>query len=470
MTVETLWRQDASRLSDLLALGEVSPSDLLDVYLSRIERIEPRLNAFAHLDMEGARAAAKAATARQRQRSRLGPLDGIPVAIKDNLYVAGLPAAWGSHLFADFTPEHDDICIERLRAAGAVILGKTNTPEFALSGHTTSPRFGTTRNPWDTSLTPGGSSGGASAAVAAGLVPLAIGTDAGGSIRTPAAYTGLVGLRPVNGRVPRRHGFPPMAIDFQAIGLLARTTRDIELLLRVLGGPDPRDPASLLVPAAAPADNQPLRIGWFDRIGEDASDSEVSTALAAILTQLESLGHIVRPVPPPFDLDRLRSVWPILSAAGAARVAKRDPAWRDKLSPAMVEVAEKGLALTATDYVNALDRLQEFRADTSAGWGEYDLLVTPTTPAPAWPVERDAPERIGGRPGTADAMGMFCGWVNAMGYAGLSVPAPVHPDGRPVGVQIIARPRHDTHALRLAAHLERLSSWSERWPALAGEA
>ena len=467
MTADPIWRRDATGLSDLLALGAVSPSQVLEVYLARIKALEPQLNAFAHLDMEGARAAAARASERQQRGERLGPLDGIPVAIKDNLYVGGQPASWGSHLFADFVPEQDDICVERLRAAGAVTVGKTNTPEFALSGHTTSPRFGTTRSPWDISLTPGGSSGGASAAVSAGLVPVAIGTDAGGSIRTPAAYTGLLGLRPANGRVPRRHGFPPMAIDFQAIGLLARTTRDIALLLDVMGGADPRDPVSMLVPPMTDAPHGALRIGWFDHIGDEHSDPEVAASLAEVLEQIGGLGHKVLPVSPPFDLAQLRSVWPLLSAAGAARVARRDPQWRDRLSPAMAELAEKGLALPAADYVDALDRLQAFRADTSAQWGEYDLLVTPTTPAPAWPVEQDAPALIGGRPGNGDMQGMFCGWVNAMGFAGLSLPGPAHPDGRPIGIQLIARPPHDGSILRLAAALERLGGWDTHWPALA---
>jgi len=467
MTSDPIWRKDAIGIADSFTLGEIKPSQVLNVFLSRIEALEPRLNAFAHLDVEGASSAAAAADERQRRGERLGPLDGIPIAIKDNLYVGTQPASWGSHLFANFVPERDDICVERLRAAGAVIVGKTNTPEFALSGHTTSARFGTTRNPWDTSLTPGGSTGGGSAAVSAGLVPLAIGTDAGGSIRTPAAYTGLLGLRPANGRVPRRYGFPPMAIDFQAIGLLARTTRDMAMLLGIVGRADPRDPASMLVPSMREVPGRPLHVGWFDSVGDEGSDDEVCTSLSSVLNQIRNLGHAVHRVAPPFDLAQLRSVWPILSAAGAARVARRDPQWRDKLTPAMAELVEKGLALSAADYVEALDRLQSFRADTSAKWGEYDLLVTPTTPAPAWPVGEDAPATIGGRAGNGDTQGMFCGWVNAMGFAGLSVPGPVHPDGRPIGIQLVARPSGENMLLGLAADLERLAAWDERWPSLA---
>src|SRR5262245_20732997 len=239
------WREDATGLTALLNTGRTTPIELLDIYLERCERLGPALNPFTLLDRTGATAAAQAAADRQKAGRRLGPLDGIPVLIKDNLYVAGLPAEWGSLMLKGFVPERNDICVERLLARGAVILGKTTTPEFALSGRTENKVTGTTRNPWDPRLTPGGSSGGAVAAVAAGLAPLAIGTDAGGSTRMPASYTGLVGLRPSNGRVPRRYGFPPMAIDFQAIGLITRTVRDLTLLFSTVAGPDVRDPISL---------------------------------------------------------------------------------------------------------------------------------------------------------------------------------------------------------------------------------
>src|SRR5262245_3531532 len=186
-----LWREEAATLSALLDARQITPPQLLDVYLERCDRLEPKLNAFTLIDREGAAQAAQAAAERQKAGSRLGPLDGIPVPIKDNLHVGGMPARWGSVMLEDFVPDRDDICVERLRAGGAIFLGKTTTPEFALSGRTESRVSGTTRNPWNLDLTPGGSSGGAVAAVAAGLAPLAVGTDAGGSIRLPASYTGL---------------------------------------------------------------------------------------------------------------------------------------------------------------------------------------------------------------------------------------------------------------------------------------
>src|SRR5260221_343455 len=287
-----LWRVDASTLAGMLDASKITPSELVEMYLDRCDRLEPVLNAFVFLDRQGAQRAAEEATVRQRAGRRLGPLDGIPVSIKDNLFVGGMPASWGSLLFQEHVPENDDICVERVRDAGAVILGKTTTPEFALMGRTQSRLKGITRNPWDPSLTPGGSSGGAVAAVAAGMVPLSIGTDAGGSIRMPASYTGLVGMRPSNGRVPRRYGFPPMALDFQAIGLISRSMADIDILLTVLSGADRRDPGSINLPPLASLD-RPLRIGWFTRIGDHTVDADVEAAHRQASEILTALCHNV---------------------------------------------------------------------------------------------------------------------------------------------------------------------------------
>src|SRR5262245_49481267 len=313
-----LWREDATGLAALLDTRQITPIELLEMYLERCDRLAPTLNAFTLLDRTGAAAAAEDATGRQQAGRRLGPLDGIPVAIKDNLFVAGLPAEWGSLMLKGFVPELDDICVERLRANGAIIIGKTTTPEFALSGRTENRVTGTTRNPWDPRLTPGGSSGGAVAAVAAGMVPLAIGTDAGGSTRMPASYTGLVGLRPSNGRVPRRYGFPPMALDFQAIGLITRTMRDLTLVFSAVAGPDVRDPISL--PASPPRRQaRPRRLGSFTNVGAEGASTEVVAAHAEALRQLAQLGYIIEPCSAPFDVTEIRGIWDTITAVGAAR-------------------------------------------------------------------------------------------------------------------------------------------------------
>nr|WP_314072785.1 amidase [uncultured Roseococcus sp.] len=434
-------RESATSMAARLAAGATTPTALLEESLSRIAALDGTLHAWAHVDAAQARAAAAEAESRQQAGRRLGPLDGIPVGVKDNLFVKDMPARWGSTFYRDHVPDRDDIVVERLRAAGAVIVGKTSTPEFALSGRTFSPITGHTRHPMDPRLTPGGSSGGATAAVASGMIPLAVATDAGGSTRLPASYTGLFGLRPSNGRLPRRWGFPPMAMDFQALGLVAGTLGDIELLYAALAGPDPRDPTSQRLPADPPAaTDRPIRIGWMNAYGEELADPFVRQAVAEAAQRLAGLDCEVVPAAPPYDLAAIRDIWGTVSAAGVARMASRFPErWASDSSESLRPMAERGRALSIPDLVEAVDRLNAFRADVSAAWGEYDALLMPSAAAPAWPAEDEFPREIDDRPGHPRAMNVFATWVNAVGYPGLNVPATPHPDGRPIGVQLVGR-------------------------------
>lgn len=456
------WQRDATAQAALLDARETTPLALLDQALARLDATEPVLKAFCHVDRDGARAAAEAATIRQAKAARLGPLDGIPVSVKDNIFVKGMPARWGSLLYRDHVPDRDDITVERLRAAGAVIIGKTTTPEFALMGRTHSRLSGVTRNPWDPSLTPGGSSGGSVASVAAGVTALSLGTDMGGSTRLPASYTGLVGLRPSTGRLPRRYGFPPTAIDFQAICPFARTVRDTKLLYDVLAGPDRRDPYSVRFPAE-PESDRPLRIGWFTAIGDEGATPEVAATIADAVGKLSGAGCEARQVAAPYDLAGLRAIMGVLTAAAAARIVARFPdRWRDETTETVRATAERGFALTAPAYVDALDALQAWRCDLTAAWGDYDALVLPAAAAPAWRAEDDAPPGL-----TTATQGMFGAWVNAGGLSGISVPGAPHPDGRPIGVQIVAPFGHDAVVLEIAQRLEAAAPWADRWPAMA---
>jgi aspartyl-tRNA(Asn)/glutamyl-tRNA(Gln) amidotransferase subunit A len=458
------WQLDATALSALLDAREITPLRLLEQTLARLDAFEPVLNAFTHVDRDGALAAARSATDRQAAGKRLGLLDGVPVSVKDNIFVAGLPARWGSLLFRDFVPDRDDVCVERLRAAGAVIVGKTTTPELAMLGRTDSRLSGITRSPWDPALTPGGSSGGASASVAAGVTPLAIGTDMGGSTRLPASYTGLLGMRPSTGRIPRRFGFPATAIDFQVIGPFARTVRDMRLLYDVLAGPDPRDPYSERFSAAPDVSvGRRFRIGWFTSIGDESAVPEVAASVAAAVAGLAGANCEVAEVAAPFDLGALRTFHAALTAAAAARVVVRFPdRWRTETCDNVRSAAERGLAISAPDYVNALDALAAWRADVTTGWGDYDALILPTAAAPAWRAEDEAPPGL-----TPATQGMFGAWINAAGLPGISVPGQSHPDGRPIGVQIVAPFGHDAVVLELAQRLETLAPWADRWPPMA---
>lgn len=459
MTTDPTTPLSALAMAEALERRAVTPAALLDDALARVTRADAALGAFVHLDQAGAAQAAAEAGARQAAGARRSPLDGVPVAVKDNIWVAGMPAHWGSRMWSDFTPPCDDIVVERLRAAGAVIIGKTNTPEFALSGRTDSPLHGKSRNPWDVALTPGGSSGGSVAAVAAGMVPFSITTDAGGSTRIPASYTGLYGLRPSNGRLARRHGFPPMGIDFQAVGIVARELADLELAYGLLAGPDDRDPASLRLPPPR-AGGKP-RIGWFARYEGELAHPEVEAAVTECARLLEAAGYEVAPCPAPYDVALVRRVWGALSAAGAARAAEMHPdRWRSEASGAIAAAASRGLAMTAVDYVRALDGLAALRAQVSENWGAVDVYLCPSAASPAWAIDDEFPAEIGGKPGHAAAQNTFATWVNAVGHPGLNIPGRPHADGRPLGVQLVGRFGGEADLFVLARAIAATARWT----------
>ncbi|HKA43232.1 MAG TPA: amidase [Burkholderiales bacterium] len=467
-----LWRLPAVELSALIGRKEVSPVELLDMFLQRCERLNPVLNAIIAFDREGARRAAEAAERRMREGARLGPLDGLPVTIKDNIFVEGFTATWGSLLYRDFRPPQDDIAVARLRAAGAVIFGRTNTPEFALQSFTDNRVFGPTRNPWNLELTPGGSSGGAVAAVAAGLAPLALGTDAGGSIRRPASYAGVVGLRPSTGRVARVHGFPPMAHDFQAITPAARTVADTGLLYRCIAGPDPRDRLSLVFNTSTSAGiaTRRLRIRHVTGMAGAPIDREITAAIADAAQALRELGHVVEEGAAPYELAQIDEIWSTLTSAGLARVLSAHPDWRDKVYPATAAAAERGPSVSGERYVRAIDAVNELRRRMPNAFEAFDVLLMPASAALPWRVGEPYPSTIDGREAGPRAAGVFATFVNAAGLPAISIPAAPAASGLPIGVQLVGRFGEDDALLALANEFEAARPWAARWPALASGA
>lgn len=462
---QALWQNDAASLARLMARAEVTPREIVEVYLDRISRLNPTINAFVGIDTETVRRQADAATIRQGDGRRLSLMDGVPIAVKDNIFVAGVPARWGSLLYRDFIPDYDDICIERLRAGGAILLGKTTTPEFAASGRTESRLTGSTRLPWDTRLTSGGSSGGSAAAVCAGLSPLALGTDAGGSTRMPAAYNGLVGLRPSNGRIPRLPGFPPMSHDFQTVGVLARTVGDTRLLYDALAGADRRDPSSLRF---GPHQHGRPRLGWFCQVGDHRADDAVLNSFEEALGALTGAGYDLAQVQPPIAPSELTKVWDVFTAAAAARIAGRfADRWTDEMMPATADLARRGITMSAADYADAYDLLTDFRSRAMAAWPDVDVIVTPTVPAPAWDANHVHPATIGRNAGSVETQGMYCGWVNALGLPAMSLPTMPHPDGRPIGLQLIGLHGSEELLFEVAQQFELAAPWANRWPDIA---
>ena len=467
-----IWRLSAIEIGRLLARRVVSPVEVVSEVFDRRERLDPILNTLVTLDRDVAMAAAAASEERYRAGTSLGPLDGIPVTTKDNLYAEGLRATWGSRLYADFVAPVDDIAVARLRSAGAIIIGKTNTPEFAISGHTDNPLFGVTRNPWNPDLTPGGSSGGAVAGVAAGLFPLALATDAGGSIRRPASYTGVLGLRPSTGAVARAFGFPPLALDFQAVGPIARSVGDLELMFEAIVGADVRDRASLGA-ATAMAMNEParsverLRIGWVRDLPGVPVDAEIPPALKQVATALGELGHIVDEVTAPFDPEAVNAIFGTLSGAGLSRAVTACDDWRDRIDPALVPMVEQAATIDAASHVRAIDEVNALRVAASGLFDRVDVFLMPVSAAMPWPAEQRFPATIAGETAGPRTAGSFATFVNLLGVPAISVPAPVPSGSLPIGAQLIGKFGDDRRLLRIASELETARPWGDRWPELA---
>ncbi|MCB1495438.1 MAG: amidase [Bauldia sp.] len=452
---------DISGTGMALRSGASTAEALLDRCLDRIRRIDPRLNSFVALDEAGAREAARESDARLASGAARSALEGIPISVKDNILVAGMPATWGSRALAKFIPEIDELPVARLRAAGAVIVGKTNVPELTLEGYTDNELFGVTRNPWNVALTPGGSSGGAAAGVAAGLVTAAIGTDGGGSIRRPACHTGLVGWKPSAGHVPRIDGFPSILTDFEAAGALTTSVADAALLDGVMAPPDPRDRRSLYAPAPPwPADKP--RILYIPQFGDSPVDSEVATATADIAVGLAGEGYPVREATVFFDLDDAGRIWYVISRAGAAWLGTQyNPEIGALAGKSVRTMIADGEKLTGADYIDVLERIAAFRRRCAELFEDVDLVLTPTAAALPWDAATPFPDMIAGKAAGPRDHAVFTGWANIAGVPAINLPVAVSKAGLPIGVQFAAGFGADASLLAFAEAL------AERYPAPA---
>ena len=429
--------ESIAELAAALAAGRLSSKALVERSLARIRSRDGRLNSFVALDAAGALEAAAQSDARLARGAARSPLDGVPISIKDSLHVAGLPSTWGSRALAEFRPVKDELPVARLRAAGAIILGKTNVPEFTLEGYTRNELFGVTRNPWNPELTPGGSTGGGAASVAAGFVPAAIGTDGGGSVRRPACHTGLVGFKPSIGRWPRIDGFPAILTDFETAGSLTRTVEDALLLDAALKGADARDRRSLYA-SASPWPERRLCVLYAPRFGEAPVDPEVADAVDGFAARLERDGCEVRSAPAFFDLEAAARVWQVVSRAGVAWFMRENPGFEAKAGVAARAMATEGRTFAAADYFDALDKTVALRRLTAELFAEVDLVLTPTVAALPWPAETPYPDVIGGRAAGPRDHAIFTGWANIAGVPGISLPIGLSHSGLPIGAQLVA--------------------------------
>jgi aspartyl-tRNA(Asn)/glutamyl-tRNA(Gln) amidotransferase subunit A len=459
---QPLWQHGAVALAAAYRDGRLSPPAVLEACLARLDAVNPVLNAVVSQRRVAVRDEARHSAERHVRGAALSPLDGVPVLLKDNLPTADLPTTWGSAGLADFRPAQDELAVARLRAAGALIVGKTNVPEFTLEGHTHNPLFGSTRNPFDPALTPGGSSGGSVAAVAAGIVPLALGTDGGGSTRRPASHTGLVGFKPSIGAIAREHNLPPLLLDFEVVGPIARSVADVRLLFETLHGPHGGDRASRALPPPGPLPAAG-RVLYVPRLGDAPVDPQVAASCHAAVRRLQALGHAVEEGPLPLDLAFMTERWPLVGQIGLAWLFRQQPAWHAGASPAFRALAEAGAAQPAAVLWDLLEQVAALRRAADALFEQVDWVVTPATAALPWPAAQPFPAQIDGQAVGPRGHAVFTGWVNAAGLPAIALPTAPSAEGLPIGVQLIAGFGRDHALLDLAAAFE-ASGPAWRWP------
>ncbi|WP_419948055.1 amidase [Candidatus Palauibacter sp.] len=447
--------QSAREQARRIHAGELSASELLEACLARVERHNETLNAIVTLNPE-AESEAGAVDAAFAGGKDPGPLAGLVVGIKDVTETAGLRTTYGSPLFADHVPEEDALIVRRLREAGAVILGKTNTPEFAAGGNTWNEVFGVTRNPWNPALSAGGSTGGGAAALATGMISLAQGTDLGGSLRIPASFCGISGLRPTPGLVPT----VPAAYlwdDLQSTGLMARDPEDIAFGLRAISGPDPLSPVSAPVPPwgdSGAADLAESRWAYAGDIARIGIDEGVDAACREALTSLRAEGARVEEV----DLDLSYAWEAFLVLRGHWFVSHFEAELHrvDAFGPNVSANLRSGLALTAAEIGAAENVRRCVREELLTLFDRYDALLTPCIAIPPFPVEQNYPETVGGRP-----METYVDWIaptfllSMPGLPVACVPAGVDAGGLPVGLQVVGPPRGEGRVLAVSSAIHR---------------
>ena len=464
------WKQ-----AQMIAQKQVSPVELTQLYLNRIERLNPSLNAYLTVCADEALTQAKQAESQVPQGDNLGPLHGVPVSIKDLELTKGVKTTLGSLIFKDSVPDRDSVVVERIKNAGAIILGKTNTPEFGLSAVTENRLGDPSRNPWNTDCISGGSSGGAGAALAAGLCALATGSDGGGSIRIPSALCGVYGIKPSRGRIPRAGGMGnPEPNQFAQSGPMSNSVRDSALLLQVLSGPDPRDPSPYMrveppdFVAALGQGVKGLRIAWSPDFGYGAVDPDVERATREAVSAFEDMGCTVEEIALDVDPDEVHThFWRIFTANGWASYGDIIEERADELTDYVHRgLMEHGRFVTGAEYAQSVRRVFELRLYFKELMEKYDLLMTPTTSVPAFPFD-DRPTEIGGHP-IHPRFGFrpYTFPINVIGHPAASIPCGFVRD-MPIGLHIVGRFGDDALVLGASAAFEEARPWQDKHPDVA---
>jgi Asp-tRNA(Asn)/Glu-tRNA(Gln) amidotransferase A subunit family amidase len=451
----------AASMAERIRQKKLSPVELLEAHLAQIARLNPKLNAFVQLDTERARAAAHNAEASVMRNEQLGTLHGVPLSIKSSIGVAGVRCEAGTRLRTGIVPAADAPLVARLRAAGAIILGVTNTPELLMAWETDNLLYGRTNNPWALERTPGGSSGGEAAAIAAGMSAGGVGSDGGGSIRVPAHFSGICGLKPTPGRIPATGHFPASAGPFALIGVvgpMARSAGDLKILFEAMQGPDTGDTCAAPVPLRSPSEDEvrKLRVGYFEDDGRTPVTPETRAAVLLAAGALRKAGFQVSEFRPE-GLEEARRLWHKFFVSGGAMLLRPMFEGREAdLSPALKQFLEEAAAepaLSGRTLLDAWIRRDMVRAQFSAQMQQFPILLCPAAAIPAfrhgersWQVENKTVHYL-------DAWS-YTEFFNLLGNPAAVVPVDCSAEGLPIGVQIVGRPWEEEQVLAVAAALE----------------
>jgi amidase len=460
----------ATELVKLYRVRKVSPLEVVQAVLARVDQVNPQVNAYVTIARESALKAARAATRALRRGAKLPPLHGVPVSIKDLEPTKGIRTTWGSKIFEHHVPEEDALIVERLKAAGAIVVGKTNTPEFGAGANTFNAVFGATHNPWNLVLTCGGSSGGAAVALATGMGPIAQGSDLGGSLRIPAAFCGVVGFRTTPGLVP---DYPKeLAWDSLSVsGPMARTVVDTALMLSVMAGPDDRAPLSYAVDtreflrAVRNPSVKGWRVAWTpDLSGLIPVDAEVANVAEGAIQIFRSLGAKVEAACP--DFSEVNDI--VLATRGLSMVAlhaDKLARWKGEMQKGLVWNIEQGLRLTPQEIARGEKLRTALWHRVRTFMETRDLLILPTVAVPPFPLEQPYPSEINGKPLDNYTQWFFLTYgVSVTGLPAISVPCGFTQGGLPVGLQIVGRRRQEAAVLTAAAAFEAAAPWERRIP------
>ena len=456
--MDSLTYRSAVEMARMIRDKKISPVELVQAHLDRIERLNPQLNAFVSVDSARALEAARKAEAAVMQGAALGPLHGVPVTIKSSIDVAGLRCETGSKLRAGHIAEADAPLVARLKAAGAIVLGNTNVPEMLMAFETDNLLYGRTNSPWDLERTPGGSSGGEAAAIAAGCSAGGVGSDGAGSVRVPAHFSGICGLKPTPGRIPATGHFPPSLGPFALLGVvgpLARTVADLQLLFEAIAGPDKGDACAAPVPLRrlSGAEVRKIRIGYFEDDGRTPVTLETRAAVRTAAEALKQQGFEVEPFRPE-GLERARQLLWLFFGFGARMLLGKEFEGRaSNQIPALMQYALQAPLLTAEELLNAWMERDQLVIGLAEQMEKFPVLLCPVCAVPAFRHGERAWTINGQSISYLDAMS-YTPWFNLLGNPGVVVPVGRSPEGLPIGVQVVGRPYEEEVVLAVAAQIE----------------